>query len=196
MNSSEVFGAYAQYYDLLYRDKDYGGEVRFINGLIQKYAPNAKRLLELGCGTGIHAEKLAALDYSVHGVDISMAMLRRAEERLRYLPEEEARTLSFSCGDIRQFHHDDRFDAAISLFHVMSYQTGNEDLKKVFAMVRQHINPKWIFILDCWYGPAVLSDPPVVRVKRLEDKQIEVTRIADLKSVQTRTWLMCIIRFL
>ena len=28
-----VFGEYPQYYDLLYRDKDYDGEVRFIDGL-------------------------------------------------------------------------------------------------------------------------------------------------------------------
>ncbi|MEA3420938.1 MAG: SAM-dependent methyltransferase, partial [Acidobacteriota bacterium] len=39
--------------------------------------------------------------------------------------------------------------------------------------------PNGIFIFDCWYGPAVLSDPPVMRVKRLEDEKIEITRIAE-----------------
>lgn len=173
-----VFGKYAQYYDLLYRDKNYDGEVRFIDGLIQKYAPNAKNLLELGCGTGIHAEKLAAEGYSVHGVDLSIEMLKCAEERIRNLPGKEAKRLSFSCGEIRQFHHGRRFDAVISLFHVMSYQTKNSDLTAVCDTVKQHLKPKGIFIFDCWYGPAVLSDPPVVRVKRLEDKKIEITRIA------------------
>jgi len=181
LNNSEVFSAYAQYYDLLYRDKDYEGEARFVKGLIQKYAPNAKNLLELGCGTGIHAEKLAAAGYSVHGVDLSAEMLKWAEERLRHLPEKEAKMLSFSCGDIRQFHHRDQFDAVISLFHVMSYQVENSDLAAVFNTVKQHLNPKGVFIFDCWYGPAVLSDPPVVRVKRLEDERIEVTRIAEPK---------------
>lgn len=175
-----VFGAYAQYYDLLYRDKDYDGEVRFINGLIQKHAPNAKHLLEFGCGTGIHAEKLAVAGYSVHGVDLSAEMLKCAEERIRYFPEVEAKRLSFSCGDIRQFRHGrGHFDAVISLFHVMSYQIENSDLAAVFNTVKQHLNPKGAFIFDCWYGPAVLSDPPVVRVKRLEDERIEIIRIAE-----------------
>ena len=72
-----------------------------------------------------------------------------------------------------------RFDAVISLFHVMSYQIGNSDLLAVFDTVKQHLNPKGVFIFDCWYGPAVLSDPPVVRVKRLENERVEVTRIAE-----------------
>jgi len=174
-----VFGKYAQYYDLLYRDKDYYGEVRFIDRMIQKYAPSAKHLLELGCGTGIHAEQLAAARYTVHGIDLSDEMLKSAEDRLQHLPKEVAKRLSFQCGDIRRFHHSGRFDAVISLFHVMSYQTQNSDLLAVFNTAKQHLKPKGIFIFDCWYGPAVLSDPPVVRVKRLEDERIEITRIAE-----------------
>jgi len=175
-----VFDDYARYYDLLYQDKDYDGEVRFIDGLIKKYAPNAKKLLELGCGTGIHAEKLAEVGYSIHGVDLSAEMLKCAKERIQNLPERKAKNLSFSCGDIRQFRHEGgRFDAVISLFHVMSYQTGNSDLMSVCNTVKQNLKPNGVFIFDCWYGPAVLSDPPVVRVKRLEDERIEITRIAE-----------------
>ena len=174
-----IFDVYAGYYDLLYRDKDYDGEALFVNGLLRKQAPEAARLLELGCGTGIHAGKLAALGYSVHGIDISRAMLEQAKERLKSLPEEHSRRLSFAYGDIREFHHDGSFDAAISLFHVMSYQTHNDDLTRAFAGVKQHINPKGVFIFDCWYGPAVLNDPPVVRVKRMENNQIEAVRIAE-----------------
>ncbi len=175
-----VFGDYARYYDLLYQDKDYDGEAQFINGLIKKYAPNAKNLLELGCGTGIHAEKMATAGYSVHGVDLSAEMLKCAEERIQYLPEEKAKRLSFSCGDIRQFRYGGgHFDAVISLFHVMSYQAGNSDLMAVCNTVKQHLKPRGVFVFDCWYGPAVLNDPPVVRVKRLEDEKIEITRIAE-----------------
>ena len=66
-----VFDAYAHYYDLLYCDKDYDGEVKFINGLIQEHAPKARCLLELGCGTGIHAEKFTRRNYIVHDVNDS-----------------------------------------------------------------------------------------------------------------------------
>ena len=54
-----VFGGYSRYYDLLYRDKDYAGEVAFVHGIIDEHAPQAQSLLDLGCGTGAHAAILA-----------------------------------------------------------------------------------------------------------------------------------------
>lgn len=174
-----VFDAYARYYDLLYRDKDYAGESNYVAAHIRKHAPQAKRVLELGCGTGAHAEHLALMGYAVHGVDMSEAMLMRAGERKDKLPPEVAINLSFGSGDVRAVRNDKKYDAVISLFHVMSYQTANEDLQATFETAAAHLNSGGFFLFDCWYGPAVLSDPPVVRVKRLEDDEIVVTRIAE-----------------
>ena len=47
-----VFNEYARYYDLLYRDKDYVGEVEYVHRLLQAHAPGAQSLLNLGCGSG------------------------------------------------------------------------------------------------------------------------------------------------
>ena len=178
-----VFGTYSQYYDILYRDKDYDGEVQFVTELIKKYSPNANNLLELGCGTGIHAEKLAAKGYRVRGVDLSSEMLRCAEDRLPTLPEAVAKRLSFSCGDICRFRHSGEgystFDVVLSLFHVISYQTTNENLLAAFRTAKAHLKHNGLFIFDCWYGPAVLKDPPVVRVKRMEEDDVIVMRIAE-----------------
>jgi hypothetical protein len=49
----------------------------------------------------------------------------------------------------------------------------------LFNTVKKHLSTNGIFIFDCWYGPAVLTDRPVVRIKRLEDNNISVTRIAE-----------------
>ena len=38
---------------------------------------------------------------------------------------------------------------------------------------------QFIFIFDFWYGPAVLTDLPMTRVKRLENNDIKITRIAE-----------------
>ena len=51
-----AFDTYARYYDLLYRDKDYAGEAAYVASHIRQHAPEAARILELGCGTGAHAE--------------------------------------------------------------------------------------------------------------------------------------------
>jgi len=174
-----AFGAYARYYDLLYRDKDYRGETEFVEYLIQRHVPDARQILELGCGTGGHAQVLAEHGYRVAGLDQSEDMLLSASQRIASLPKEIAERMRFFKADARDFRTDGKYDAVISLFHVMSYQITNDDLRAVFANVKYHLAPHGVFIFDCWYGPAVLSDPPVIREKRFEDEATRITRIAE-----------------
>ncbi len=174
-----IFSNYARYYDLMYQDKDYVGEAQFIQRLIQTYAPATTTILELGCGTGNHAMLLAKEGYQVHGVDLSQEMLGYANERCDRLSPALATRLQFSQGDLRQVRLDRKFDVVLSLFHVISYQTNNEDLLAAFETAKAHLVPGGILIFDVWYDPAVLSEPPTVRIKRLEDRSIQVTRIAE-----------------
>ncbi len=174
-----VFNNYARYYDLLYKDKDYVAEAKYVSTLVQKHAPNKNSILELGCGTGVHAKILAEMGYTLHGVDMSAEMLETARMRVSKLDKKMSRKLSFTLGDIRTVRIDRKFDVIISLFHVLSYQTTNDDLMSSFATAKYHLNPGGIYIFDCWYGPAVLSEKPAVRIKRLEDEQVDVTRIAE-----------------
>ena len=176
---SPVFDTYARYYDLLYRDKPYREEADHIHQLILSYVPNAHTIVELGCGTGSHAEHLARAGMAVNGVDLSEWMLKRAVARRATLPDEVTQRLHFSHGDVRDVRLGVRGDAVISLFHVMSYQSENADLQAMFATARAHLRPGGVFVFDVWYGPAVLSNRPVVRVKELEDNELRITRIAQ-----------------
>jgi SAM-dependent methyltransferase len=174
-----VFGNYARYYDLVYRNKDYTGEAKYVHGLIKQFLPNAKSILELGCGTGRHAELLYVHGYDVCGIDYSSEMLKLAMRRTKDRQDNQIQELTFLQEDIRNFQLNRHFDVVIALFHVISYQTGSDDLRRVFEMVKRHLVPGGVFIFDCWYGPAVLTDRPVVRELRIEDEKIEVTRIAE-----------------
>jgi SAM-dependent methyltransferase len=180
-----VFGSYSRYYNLLYRDKDYAGEADYIHSLIAGNNPAARTILDLGCGTGRHDLLLAAKGYEVTGVDMSEEMLAVANSQLPSVSSHPSSlnlklsSVNFLQGDIRTVRLNKTFDVVVSLFHVMSYQTTNEDLSAAFATAKAHLKPDGIFIFDCWYGPAVLTDRPAVRVKRLEDEEIAVTRIAE-----------------
>lgn len=174
-----VFGNYARYYDLLYKDKDYAEEARYVCDLLRRYVPDADSVLEMGCGTGGHAQHLAEAGLNVHGVDLSAQMLEAARARRDSLPAHVAGKLEFSQGDIRNVQTGGTYDGVISLFHVMSYQASNADINAALQTVRLHLKAGGVFIFDCWYGPAVLTDRPAVRVKRLEDDVISVTRIAE-----------------
>jgi SAM-dependent methyltransferase len=175
----KIFDFYAQYYDLLYHDKNYASEVEFLQQHLQDLAPQAQSILEFGSGTGIHATLLAQLGYEVHGVDISTEMITKANSRLEQLHPDLAGKLSFSCGDMGSINLGQHFDVAIALFHVMSYQTTNQKLLSALQTAKNHLKPDGILIFDFWYGAAVLSDRPTVRVKRLENNEISLIRIAE-----------------
>jgi SAM-dependent methyltransferase len=173
------FGQYSNYYDLLYQDKDYVGECRYVLDLLKTHAPETQHILELGCGTGRHADLLAQSGLHVHGVEISEEMLAQAQERAQATASDRAGSFTPAQGDVRTFRAGKKFDAVISLFHVASYQTSNEDIARMFQTASAHLQSGGVFIFDIWYGPAVLTLRPAVRVKRMENEAIHMLRTAE-----------------
>jgi len=175
---------YSRYYDLIYQGKDYSSEVEYVDTLIKNEPIKIKTILDLGCGTGRHDELLCNKGYVVHGVDISEEMLKVAETRRKNIENK----LVFNQSDITKLELNQKFDAVISLFHVMSYQISNKALDEVFSRVKDHLNDGGIFIFDFWYGPAVLTDPPKTTTKKLEDEFIKIKRTAESQiNVQKNT---------
>jgi len=165
-----IFHAYSRYYDLLYRDKDYAAEVNYIVSLFERFSVSGKRLLEFGSGTGKHGRLLAKRGYEVTGIERSAEMVAQAEA-----------APGFSCqqGDICTVHLGKTFDVVLSLFHVVSYQTTNDAAQAVFERAAEHLQAGGLFVFDVWYSPAVYAQKPEVRVKRMADEAIEITRIAE-----------------
>jgi len=167
---TSVFDAYSAYYDLLYHDKDYVAEVVYIDGLLKRYGNKVNELLEFGSGTGIHGRLLAEKMYKVTGIELSQKMVNRAEEINGFISIQ---------GDIRSVKLKRTFDTVISLFHVMSYQISNTDVKAVISNAAAHLLSSGLFVFDFWYSPAVYAQKPEVRVKRLGSDQLNITRIAE-----------------
>jgi len=105
-------------------------------------------------------------------------MIEKANKKKNFVVSDLS-PVSFYCSDIRQLNLERTFDVVISLFHVVSYQVSNSDLRNVFSTISSHLKKGGMFLFDCWYGPAVLSDRPTVRIKRLENDTTEITRIAE-----------------
>src|SRR5262249_4680498 len=58
-------------------------------------------------------------------------------------------------------------------------QTTNDEVLATFRNAAEHLSEGGIFLFDVWYGPAVLSQRPEVRVKRIDGNQTRLTRIAE-----------------
>ena len=169
----EVFKDYAYYYNAFYQDKDYRFEAEQIDYLLKRYG-NVRRIINYGCGTGKHDIELYKKGYLCTGIDISALMIDIAGENAK----KENVNIDFSVADIRSYEPKEQYDAVISLFHVMSYQNKNDDILAAFRSARKALNSGGIFLFDVWYGPGVLTDLPVVRVKEVEDEKNKLIRVA------------------
>lgn len=164
------FQHYSVYYNLLYENKNYRAEAIYIDTLIQEWNPGAKTILNLGCGTGKHDVLLAEMGYTIVAVDLSETMIEIAKL------ENSHPNIDYRIADVRSVEVGAKFDAVISLFHVMSYQTTRNDLRSAFYTAKKHLDSKGVFLFDCWYGPGVETDPPKHVIKNVENEKIRVFR--------------------
>jgi SAM-dependent methyltransferase len=174
-----VFGEYANHYDALYADKDYVSEADFVSATIRRYVPDASSILDLGCGSARHALALVNRGFSVFGIERSAEMLVRARERVATLPADLRQNMGLAQADICDYVPVQSYDAVTSLFHVLNYQLENDALSAVFRTARAALRPNGIFIFDFWYGPAVLTQRPALRVKRARSGDVSMIRIAE-----------------
>lgn len=170
-----AFEQYAPWYDLLYEDKDYASETSFVEQQLRRYGAKPGSLLDLGCGTGVHALEFARRGWTVTGIDLSADMVHRAKARL----SKNQPTAHFRQGDICKPGPERDFDAVVSLFHVASYQTSRTRLEQMLANANAALKPGGILLFDYWHGDAVLAQGVETRVKTVERGPLRVTRIAQ-----------------
>jgi hypothetical protein len=91
---------------------------------------------------------------------------------------------SFSCtqGDCLDTILGNDFDVSVALFHVLSYQTRDEQILAMLTNAHQQLISDGLFVLDYWYSPAVWSIGPSLRVKRVQNQNLSITRIAEPES--------------
>ena len=166
------FKDYSTYYDLLYKDKDYKGESEYVIKKIKSFSAQAKSILELGSGSGSHAKYFCENGFDVTGIE-------RSEEMVAQSLQKNIRGFNPTIGDIVTTSLPKKFDVVLSLFHVISYLTDNQSLIQCFENAHRHLNSDGIFIFDVWYSPAVYFQKPETRIKRLENSEIEIIRIAE-----------------
>jgi SAM-dependent methyltransferase len=180
MSATEQFANYAALYDLVYSNKETEAEVGWIADELERWSPGFApgSILELGSGTGRHAAVLSSLGHTVLGVEQSQQMIDLVP------PSAEFETV---LGDARTVRLDRTFDAVLSLFHVVSYQTTDDDVRQMFETAAVHLEPGGLFGFDVWFSPAVHSLVPEPRVLDVENDELRVVRRATPREDLTRS---------
>ena len=174
-----AFGGSARYYDLFYGDKDTAAECAFVRGVIERHAPSVQSVLDLGCGSARHAAEFAKAGLSVTGIDRSDGMIAQARTRVRHLSSEVRDRIVLSTGDVTTYQATRTYDAVVSLFHVIDYQTTDEALAGIFHTARRAPGEGGVFLFDFWYGPAVQAQQPERREKHFENGEVSLKRLAE-----------------
>lgn len=167
----------ANQYDTLYGDKDYRSPCDLIEQAFARFDAQPRTILDVGCGTGSRTIELTRRGFACTGVDLSQAMLDEAARKTSATEAEYAPR--WIQGDARTFAADATFDAAIMMFAVVGYLTGNDDVLAGLRNVRRHLKPGGLFVCDFWYGPAVLSVRPSERVRVLRNGAEQTIRAAS-----------------
>lgn len=136
--------------------------------------PTGASILDLCCGTGGLAKKLTEAGWKVTGVDGSASMLDIARR--------EAPCARFLHSDVREFHLETQFNAALSTFDSLNHILEWDGLKQTFTNVSHTLLPGGVFFFDLnmregyrnrWQGQfhIVQSDHAVMVSSRYEDNQ-------------------------
>ena len=137
------YGELAKYYDLLYRWKDYGREARIIQELVARYKTSrGNSLLDVGCGTGKHLQRLAGR-FDCVGMDVSEKMLEQARRNLKGVEFVQGNMVDFALGR--------RFDVILCLFSSIGYVRTYPRLGRTLKNFAKHLEPGGVVIIEPWF---------------------------------------------
>jgi ubiquinone/menaquinone biosynthesis C-methylase UbiE len=142
-----MYSKSAKHYDAIYAavGKDYPAEAKIVRKFLQKYKQsNGNSLLDVGCGTGIHANLLSK-HYQVEGLDIDPKMLSVARKSY---PE-----IRFQQGDMVDFKLKNKFDIIVCLFSAIGYVKTKSRLQKTIKSMSQHLFPGGVVLVEPWFTP-------------------------------------------
>ena len=163
-----MFNASAEYYDLIYFSfKDYAAEVAQVMNRLRRLNPHCRTVLDVGCGTGEHARRLAAEGFAVDGIDIEPAFVRIASHKHPAGRFVEADMSDFALGH--------RYDAVLCLFSSIGYLRTLDRVTRALACFREHLAPGGVAIVEPWFPPGVL-DPEKRFTETSESGGVKISR--------------------
>lgn len=140
----EAYSSFARVYDLFMDNVPYEEWSEYIRSILQEYGISDGLLLDLGCGTGKMTRLLAKAGYDMIGVDNSADMLEIAREE----EYENTEQILYLLQDMRSFELYGTVRAIVSICDSVNYILDEDDLREVFRLANNYLDPAGIFIFD------------------------------------------------
>ncbi|MCR5747350.1 MAG: methyltransferase domain-containing protein [Lachnospiraceae bacterium] len=114
----------------------------FIEKKLKKYGIDDGLICDLGCGSGTLTTMLSDRGYDMTGIDSSNEMLQEA------LAKKGKRDILYLGQDIREFELYGTMRAIVSSCDALNYIISKNELKKVFRLAANYLDPAGLFIFD------------------------------------------------
>lgn len=137
----EAYSGFAEVYDLFMDNVPYEEWCGYLTGLLKEYGIGGGLVLDLGCGTGKMTRLLAGAGYDMIGVDSS-------EEMLSIARSAPGRGILYLLQDMCEFELFGTVRAVVSVCDSLNYLLEEEELRQVFSLVNNYLDPGGIFIFD------------------------------------------------
>lgn len=158
----------ARYYDKLYAQKDYAGEIDRLLALLPPARTAEKAtLLDVACGTGRHLEHLRR-HFHVEGLDLCADLLAVAQARL---PE-----ITFHLGDMFSFDLGRQYDIVTCLFSSIGYAKNIDRLRAAVGSMTQHVKPDGRLVIEPWFTPEDWK-PNTVHGLYIDEPELKIARV-------------------
>jgi SAM-dependent methyltransferase len=118
------------------------------------------RVLDVACGSGEHAHRLAGQGLEVVGVDIAPSLVAHCQERAASAAENaHVGTARFVQGDMRELDYDGEFDAVLLLSGSFGFydDATNED---VLGRIARALRPGGCVLIDVFDPAQMVVRPP------------------------------------
>jgi ubiquinone/menaquinone biosynthesis C-methylase UbiE len=155
---NNIYTNFAYVYDKLMYDIDYEKWADYIEKIFKSNKLEPELVLDLGCGTGSLCIEMAKRGYDMTGIDISADMLSCAKTKSESAGFDNILYLN---QDMTNFELYGTVDAILCLMDSVNYITHKNDIKKLFKLVKNYLNPGGLFIFDintCYKLEKVLGD--------------------------------------
>jgi SAM-dependent methyltransferase len=145
-----MFNETALFYDLIYeRVKDYDAEAAQLVALLQARHPGCRTVLDVACGTGQHAHRLADRGFEVDALDLHPTFVEITRQR-----HPAGRVFQ---ADMIDFVLPHRYDAVVCLFSSIGYLTTFERVTRALVCFREHLAPGGLVVVEPWLTPDVFA---------------------------------------
>lgn len=135
---------FAYLYDHLMSDVPYDKWVTMINKAKNEYQIKGNRILDLACGTGEIAIRLAEADYAVTGIDLSEDMLSVAQSKT----EERGLSIFYLEQDMSSLEGLSTFDFIGIFCDSLNYLQTEQQVIDTFKGVYEFLEDDGLFVFD------------------------------------------------